>query len=324
LLIFIEAAVGLALLLFAADYVVRGAVGLARRLGVSTLIIGLTVVAFGTSAPEFVTTLTAALRGTPDMAIGNIVGSNIANLLLILGAAAAFRPIVCSPRAIKRDGLMMLGATMLFTLLVLDGWLGYVEGTLLMIGLGAYLALSYLQERRAVEGGTLHEQEVEEVTGVPRRLDVAIGLLLGGLLGLVLGAKLLVAGAAGIAQLAGVSDAVIGLTLVALGTSLPELATVTIAAWRNHGDVAVGNVLGSNIFNLLVIGGGVSLITPLPVAREILVFDAWAMLAVTVLLLPLMITGGRLSRVEGWVLAALYLLYMACQFGPLARLVHGF
>ena len=306
----VQTAVGLALLLFSADYLVRGAVRLARRFGLSQLIIGLTVIAFGTSAPEFVTALTAALGGTPAMAVGNVVGSNMANMLLILGVAAVLRPIRCAPQAISRDAVVTLGATALFIALAALGGLGVWHGLILLAALAGYLVWSYRAERDAVRNGVA---EVDEET--QGRLWVTILLLVAGLAGIVLGAELLVRGGTGVARLLGVSEAVIGLTLIALGTSLPELATVVVASSRGHGDVALGNVLGSNIFNLLGIAGGVAAITPLPVPAEIMGFDVWALLAVSALLLPLMLTGRRLSRGEGSGLLILYGGYVAIQFG---------
>ena len=313
----VQTAIGLALLLFSADYLVRGAVRLARRFGLSQLIIGLTVIAFGTSAPEFVTSLTAALEGTPAMAVGNVVGSNMANMLLILGVAAVLRPIRCAPQAISRDAVVTLGATALFIALAALGGLGVWHGLILLAALAGYLVWSYRAERNAVHAqrDAAHRGAAEVDEAAPGRLWVTILLLVAGLGGIVLGAELLVRGGTGVARLLGVSEAVIGLTLIALGTSLPELATVVVASSRGHGDVALGNVLGSNIFNLLGIAGGVAAITPLPVPAEIMRFDVWALLGVTALLLPLMLTGRRLSRGEGSGLLILYGGYVAIQFG---------
>lgn len=317
---FLLAAIGLALLLFSADYMVRGAVGVARRIGLSPLIIGLTVVAIGTSAPELVTTLTATLEGSPDLALGNVIGSNLANMLLILGVAALMRPVACAPRVIARDGSMVLVATILFVAAAMTGVIVFWHGLVLLGTLFAYLGFTYRAERRS-EADSLHAREVEEVSGVPERAWVAAALLAGGLIGTVIGAKLLVDGGVAVAESLGVSKTVIGLTLVAIGTSLPELAIVVMASLRGHSDVALGNVLGSNIFNLLGITGVVALVAPLDVSPSLLQFDIWLLLGVTMLLIPLMLTGGRLCRREGALLLVLYIGFLSFQFGSVRSLI---
>ncbi|MHA1567788.1 MAG: calcium/sodium antiporter, partial [Alphaproteobacteria bacterium] len=299
----------------------RGAVRLARKLGLSTLLIGLTVVAFGTSAPEFVTALTAALAGAPSMAVGNIIGSNIANLLLVLGVAALARPILCTRGTIGRDAIAMLLATVIFIALAfltgLQLWHGLILVTLLLL----YIGHTYRAERRAITAEAVHVQEAEDVTGVPQSLWTA-GLLLGvGLAGILIGADLLVRGGTGIARFFGLSEAVIGLTLVALGTSLPELATAVMASRRNHGDVAIGNILGSNIFNLLGIAGGVAIAAPLPVPAQILSLDIWILLVITILVLILLLSGRRLGSSAGIVLISAYAAYILFQVTPLHALL---
>ena len=294
---------------------------MARRLGLSTLLIGLTVVAFGTSAPEFVTALTAALADTPSMAVGNIIGSNIANLLLVLGVAAIARPLLCSRGTIGRDAIAMLLATVIFIALGflagLQLWHGLILVTLLLL----YIIHAYRAQRRAVTAQAVHVQEAEDVTGIPRSLWTA-GLLLGvGLAGILIGAELLVRGGTGIARLWGLSEAVIGLTLVAFGTSLPELATAVVASRRNHGDVAIGNILGSNIFNLLGIAGGVAIAAPLPIPAQILSLDIWILLAVSVLVLFVLLNGRRLGRPAGIILVTTYTAYIILQITPLRALL---
>jgi cation:H+ antiporter len=314
------AAVGLALLLFSADFMVRGAVGVARRAGLSPLIIGLTVVAIGTSAPELVTTLTATLDGIPDLALGNVIGSNLANMLLILGIAALIKPVACAPRVIARDGTMVLVATVLFVGFAMTGVFVLWHGLVLLAALTLYLGMTYRAERQ-MESESLHAKEVEEVSGVPEQAMLAALFLLGGLIGTVLGAKLLVDGGVAVAESLGVSKTVIGLTLVAIGTSLPELAIVVVASLRGHADVALGNVLGSNIFNLLGITGVVAVVAPLQVSASLLQFDIWLLLGVTALLMPLMLTGGRLSRREGTLLVLLYAGFLAFQAESIRSLV---
>lgn len=306
--------IGLVLLTVCADLMVRGAVAIARRTGLSSLIIGLTVVAIGTSAPELVTSMAAALDDAPDIAVGNIVGSNLANMLLILGVAAAIRAVRCETRVVLRDGSAVMIATVAFVGFALTGRFDWISGVVLLAGLSAYLIYSYRAEKHG-EGATLLAHEAEDVADVPESAWKAAAFLLAGLAGTIGGAKLLVSGAVGIATAMGVSQAVIGLTLVALGTSLPELAIVIVASLRGHGDVALGNVLGSNIFNLLGIVGVVAVVTPLEVSQELLSFDIWVLLGVTAVLLPMMLTGRRINRLEGWVLIAGYLAFLAIQFG---------
>ena len=313
---FLQAGVGLVLLIGCADYLVRGAVSLAHRLGLSTLIIGLTVVALGTSAPEFVAALTAALNGAPEMAVGNIVGSNMANLLLVLGVAALIRPIVCSPRAIRRDGMAMVVATVLFIVLGLANGLVAWQGALLVIVFVGYLWGSFHAERTLAGNVAVHVQEAQEVAQTPIRLRLAIAMVLVSLIGIVVGAQLLVNGGVGIARSFGVSEAVIGLTLIAIGTSLPELATVVMASLRGHGDVAVGNILGSNIFNLLAIGGGVAIIRPLPIPGQIAHFDFWVLLAASLSVIVVTVYFARVPRVPAAAMLAVYTAYIVLQFGP--------
>lgn len=301
------------MLLVFADFLVRGAVGLARLAGMSPLIIGLTVVAFGTSAPEFVTSLAASLGGAPAIAIGTIIGSNIANLLLILGVAAAMRPLACSRQLIGRDGVVVPGAAVLLVAIASSGEISRPAGAALFVGLAAYVALTYRYERRAPTRSSPHAAGAEGVDDTPKRGRVAGLVPAAGLAGIIVGAELLVGGAVDLARNIGVSEAVIGLTLIAVGTSLPELATAIMATWRRHGDVAIGNVLGSNIFNTLAIAGGVSVVSPIAVPAEIVRFDLWCMLASSLLVLPLMISDRSISRREGGALLALYAGYLGWQ-----------
>lgn len=307
-------------MLFAADYLVRGAVALARLSGISPLIIGLSVVAIGTSAPEFVTALAAALAGATDMAVGNVVGSNLMNMMMILGVAAVIRPINVALRVVARDTMMMVGATALFVAIGMTGGYNEWQGALLLVCLIGYLLLTYRAEKAENDREALHAREAEDVGGVPTRAWVAATFLLGGLAGIVIGADLLVSGGLGIAELFDVSRTVVGLTLIAVGTSLPELAIVIVASWRGHSDIALGNVLGSNIFNLLGITGAVAMIQPLDMPLEIMSFDIWVLLGATILLLPLMITENRISRLEGRLLVGLYLAYLVAQLDPVRQL----
>ncbi|RBO54998.1 sodium:calcium antiporter [Rhodovulum sp. BSW8] len=301
---------GLAALIAGGELLVRGAVALARRFGVSPMIIGLTFVGFGTSTPELVTSLQAALTGAPDIALGNVVGSNIGNILLILGLAALVRPMRVCPAALRRDGGALALATGLAVLAMLGGALGRGAGAAGLALLVAYLAYTIWQERRATTAaGEVYEAEADTLGPLDRPWTALPVLALG--LGLTLaGAKLLVAGAVALAAAAGLSEAAIGLTVVAIGTSMPELVTSLMAARRGESGVAIGNVIGSNIFNLLGILGVTALVQPLAVAERIAGFDVWVMLAATVGLILVAWTGGRITRAEGAVLAICYGVYM--------------
>lgn len=308
-------AAGLVLLFVGGELVVRGAVAVAQRYRVSPLVIGLTIVGFGTSLPELVVTLNAAVVGSTGLAVGNIVGSNMANMMLILGMAALIFPIAVTPDAVRRDGLFMVGVTVLFVALGMGGQVDWFEGVALVALLVSYIGYSLWRDNRANDAtASLHREEAEELTGLPGKLWSMTGSILAGFVALVFGAEWLVYGATKLARGAGISDEVIGLTLVAVGTSLPELATSIVAAYRGHSDVCLGNVLGSNIFNLLCILGIVSIVTPVPFAEKILEFDLWALLIVSVLLIPFMLSGGRISRLEGIFLLACYTAYVGFQF----------
>ena len=284
--------------------VVRGAVALARRFEVSPLVIGLTIVGFGTSLPELLVCLNAALTGAPGIAVGNVIGSNLANMMLILGVAALIFPIAVNPSAVRRDGLVMAAVTAIFIVVALGGSAERYEGALMLAALGGYIALSLWHDAR-VNGGSaqLHREEAESVTGLPTRLWQMIVLVVGGFAAIGYGADLLVDGATALARDAGVPDEVIGLTLVAVGTSLPELATSIVAAYRRHADVCIGNVIGSNIFNLFGILGVTALAVPVPFADKIVDFDLWVLGGVTLLLIPLLLTGWKLARGEAALLA---------------------
>lgn len=303
---------GLVILVFAGEATVRGAVGLARLLGVSPAMIGLTVVAFGTSAPELVVSLQASLDGAPDIAVGNVVGSNVANILLILGAGALIAPLICDPGVMRRDGSAMMASLVLLCVLGVTGVILAWQGAVMILVLIGYVVGSYYVDRRnGTAVAELHAREAEETAGVPESPVVVLLYVAVGLVGLVGAAKLLVDGAVGVARAAGVSESVIGLSLVAIGTSLPELAATMVAAWRRHTDVAVANVLGSNLFNVLLILGAASMVAPLPVAPDIAAVDLWVMLGAGLLLIPLTVTGWHISRTKGIFLLALYAIYIA-------------
>ncbi len=304
----ISIALGLVLLFAGAELLVGGSVAVARRLGISPLVIGLTLVGFGTSTPELVTSLEAALRNSPGIAVGNVVGSNIANILLILGAAALISPIASSPRAFRRDAAALLGSAILLALASLRGTIGPATGSVFVFLLLAYVALAYLRERAT--GAVEPSDQASPPTEPARALPASLSLAAGGVVMTIGGAYLLVDGALELSQAAGVSDTVIGLTIVAVGTSLPELATSVVAACRRQGDIALGNVLGSNIYNILGILGVTALVRPLSIPVQIARADIWIMLAATILLIAFAATGRRLSRGEGAIFVVLYVAYL--------------
>lgn len=304
---------GLVLLAVGGELLVRGAVGMAARLGISPLLAGLTIVGFGTSTPELATSVQAALAGSPGIALGNVVGSNTANILLILGISAVILPLPVNPASFKRDSLALGGSALLCTAAVLGGVIGPLAGMVLVAALVGYVWWAYKAESAAPDPeAARHEAETAEHP-VPPNTGPAVlgGMIVAGLAAAIFGAGWLVDGAVVLAGAAGMSEAVIGLTVVAVGTSLPELIACAVAVLRRHEDVALGNIVGSNIYNICGILGVTSLIKPIAVPAEIAAFDIWVMLGVTALLLVQLRSGWRLSRAEGAVLVALYAGYTA-------------
>jgi cation:H+ antiporter len=296
---------GLLALVAGGELLVSGAVGLALLARVSPAVVGLTIVAAGTSMPELVVSLLAAWRGAPDLAVGNVVGSNVFNVAAILGLAALVRPLAVTGSAVRWEWPVMMAAAALTVVAGADGWVGRMEGLILVAGMVAFTAAAVASARR---------DQVDELAtaedATMSRARAAAGLL-GGVVLLAVGSQLLVDGAVGLALVWGVSEAVIGLTIVAAGTSTPELVTSLVASYRGRDDVAVANVLGSNIFNVLAILGVTAVISPLPFAREILARDVWWMLGLSAALLPLMWTGSRISRREGALLLGAFIAYTA-------------
>lgn len=304
-------ALGVILLTGGGEILIRGAVAAARRLGVSPLLSGLLIVGFGTSAPELAVSVDAALHGQPDIALGNVVGSNISNVFLILGLCAFITPLAVQPLALRRDGLCVVGASLLFVALAWGGALQRSDAIILLGALTAYLIWAYRTERdHQVPSASVHAAEAEELSPVPHSPLVTTVSIIGGLALLIGGSRVLLMGATGLATSLGISEAVIGLTIVAVGTSLPELSISVIAALRRHADVAVGNILGSNLFNLLGILGVSAVLQPLPLAARILQFDQWVLLGSALLLFVFLFTGRRVSRLEGGTLVCLYALYL--------------
>lgn len=317
--------IGLCLLVAGGELLVRGSVRAAERMGVSPLLIGLTLVGFGTSTPELVASIQAALAGSPGIAVGNVVGSNIANILLILGLSALITPIAVDSRALKRDGTVVFGTAMVFVAIGYLFSLDRLVGSLFVLALVAYLAFAYMQERKGSSDGHTSAYEKAEAyeelhdkvvtphpapagNGAGIALNVALALV--GLAIIVLGGKLLVDGAVALARGSGISETVIGLTIVAVGTSMPEFVTSLIAAFRGHSAVALGNIMGSNIYNILGIGGVTGLVSPTPIPPEIVRFDNLVMVAASLGLLVFAQSGLRIGRREGAVLLAGYLAYI--------------
>jgi cation:H+ antiporter len=301
---------GLLILLLAGDALVKGAVNVSLRLGIPALIVSLTIVAFGTSAPELLISIKAVMEDAPGLALGNVVGSNTANILLVLGIPAFLATMHTSECETKKTFNHMIMASVLFIALAFRGVFDWIAVLVLLAALALVLADAFRDAH--LHRQACREDEEEDIEGVDPNLPwwrIFVFLVLG-LVGLPLGAGLLVDNATIIAKLYGVSDTVIGLTLVAIGTSLPELATTVMAALRRQADVALGNVIGSNMFNLLAIIGIASLVGPIPVDPEFLHFDLWVMLAASVLLVPFVYLRQDITRMWGIVLTVLYAGYL--------------
>lgn len=328
--------IGLIALFLGGEALVRGSVAVARKLGLSELVIGLTLVGFGTSMPELVTTLRASTEGATGIAVGNVVGSNIANILLVLGLSALLYPILTNPRALARDALVMVAVTAAFIALVYFDLFTRPTGIALVVFLLGYVVASVLLDRRKdAAPAQMHAEEGEAVTA-PGSLLLGLVMTVIGVAGVIYGARWLVTGAVDIAHKLGIAETVVGLTIVAIGTSLPELATSVIAALRGRSDVALGNVIGSNIFNLSGIIGVTAIVSPFsviaeqPAARSILdtrvtpqgmtelpligMEHIGALVLATLLMILFGLTGKRLSRWEGLVLLGGYVLYMGMLF----------
>ncbi len=305
---------GLVLLVAGAEVLVRGAAKLAAQFGIPPLVVGLTVVAFGTSAPETAVSVQAALNGSGDLAIGNVVGSNIANVLLILGMTALVAPLIVSRQLIRLDVPIMIGASLLTMALAWDGSLSRIDGAILFSGVLAYTAFLIISSRKEQAGGADDEFAREFGLDEPAKPYAGLinaGLIAVGLVLLVVGSNFLVEGAVSLARALGLSELVIGLTVVAIGTSLPELATSIMAAIRGERDIAVGNIVGSNIFNLLCVLGLASLVSPaaILVSANALAFDFPVMIAVAVACLPIFFSGYRINRWEGLLFIGYYAAY---------------
>ena len=321
-------AAGVALLYLGGEWLVGGATALARRFGVSPLVVGLTVVAFGTSSPELAATMVAAMRGVPEVALGNVLGSNIANLGLILGVSALLHPLTAELRFLFREIPFMVLAGALMYPLAVNGVYGRGDAVLLLALLALYLGVLLVESKRdagaRVEaefakeyGGEAGNSEAPETRGGEPRIEggrpawLSTVMIVAGIVLLTGGAHVLVEGAVGVARVFGVPEKVVGISLVALGTSLPELAACVVAAARKEADIVLGNLVGSNVFNVLAILGITALVKPLPVVLADITADYFVMMVFSLLLLPILGLRKRIARAEGLLLAAGYVAYIA-------------
>lgn len=314
---------GLALLGLGGEAVVRGAVNLAHRLGVSKLLVAIFLVAFATSSPELTVAIQSVLQGKPDIAVGNVIGSNIANLLLMLPIGALILPMACHQHVESRDLIVMLAVTALFVWLANDrGTIEYIQGVFFLSALLAYVVFVFIYERvKLAAVGTLkHNLEIQESMWPKRG---ALGWLIDffwlgmGGVALFAGSNLLIDGVTELALLFGVWEGVIGLTVVAVGTSLPELATVVVAAWRRHPEIVVGGIIGSNIFNILAVLGVTALVAPVAIDRAFMVYDMWVMLGATLIVIPFFVSDWWIGRLEACLLIIGYLAYVASLYSDL-------
>jgi cation:H+ antiporter len=306
---------GLALLILGGESLVRGASRLATAIGISPLVIGLTVVAIGTGSPELAVCIQSVLWGQPEIALGNVIGSNICNVLLVLGISAMVAPLVVSRQLVRLDVPLMIGASILLFLLSLNGMLGRMDGLLLFAGIIAYMIFAIHQSRRETRAGNRSPagEDGQPHPAAARGIAFSCFLVGAGVLLLVVGSRWLVDGAVRIAHLLGVGELIIGLTIVAVGTSLPEITTSVVASLRGQRDIAIGNVVGSNIFNILAVLGLCSMVAPggIGVPAAALRFDIPIMITVALACLPLFFTGNRISRWEGALFFGYYIAYTA-------------
>ena len=301
--------VGLIILIIGGDFLVRGASSIALRLHISPLVVGLTIVAFGTSAPELLISIKSALAGSPDLTMGNVVGSNICNLALVLGITALIEPIKVQSDSIKIDWPVAMGSALLLYFIIQDGWIVSIEGIVFISLLLIYTIYIIRRSRKETKAIREIEEDAEMPDSSSKNVWRDVVFLGIGGLGLYFGSEWFVGGAQELARYLGVSERVIGITVLALGTSLPELVTAIVASVKKETDLALGNLMGSNIFNVLSILGITSLITDIEVSDTIISHDMIPMLGITLLVLPMMLTGRTIGRMEGGILLFTYLFY---------------
>ncbi len=310
---FLQIGGGLILLFFGGEGLLQGSISLAHSFGLSRLLVSLVIIGFGTSMPEMTVSVTAALQGASEIAVGNVVGSNIANVLLIVGLAVIINPIHIVDKSVRRDIVMMMAASVLLCIVALFGTFNFISGALMLFALCGYIFWCVRQDRqKSLEMASIAEQDIQG----KKPLSVPLALLFSfvGLGFLVLGASFLIQGAVALARDFGISEAVIGLTIVAVGTSLPEVATAVVAARRSHGDIVIGNIIGSNIFNVLAILGVTSLIKSITVTGQILVVDIWIMLAVSAILSWFLWFAHPMGRLLGFIMVITYGIYTVALY----------
>ncbi len=295
---------GLVILIFSGDYLVKGAVGVAEKFKISPLVIGMTVVSFGTSAPELFVSIKAAWEGSPDLAIGNVIGSKIANIALVLSITVLIFPIIVDRNSKIIDWPMMMFSSILFYVFSLDNVISTIEGVAMVSILLVFTILLIRNSRK------LNLDLDEDIDGTPSNMGLTVLYLIGGLVGLKFGADWFVEGAKGVAKSFGMTDKVIGVTIVAFGTSVPELVASGVAAYRRQTDISLGNLVGSNIFNILIVLGITSIITPIQVAESVMVFDMYWMLGIALALYPMMFIGKKMGRIHGLILLSAYITYI--------------
>ncbi len=300
--------IGFVLLIGGADYLVKGAVAIANKLKIPSIIVGLTIVAFGTSTPEFVVSIKAALGGVGGISIGNVVGSNIANILFILGVAGIISSVTCEKKTFLRDWGFMMFTTLLFVVFALSGKFVFWHGLIMLGLLVGFIVFNYFNSKNSDEDDAETQSSFAD-----KNWFVVVAVTIAGLFAILYGSELLVKGAVSLAKIFGISEAIIGLTIVAVGTSMPELATTVVAAIRKQNGVALGNVVGSNIWNIVFIMGATSTIVDVEVVKQIMVYDMWVMVFATLVLLPIMMTQSKLNRIEGWLFLLLYTGYIISQ-----------
>jgi len=298
---------GLVILVFGGDYLVKGASGIALKFNMPSMLVGMTVVALGTSSPELVVSVRAALAGKPDISTGNVVGSNVANVCLILGITTIIFPVLIKKSVLKNDWVVMMLASIIFYLTALNGEISRWEGIVFVGLLAGYISFSFFKANRAAKEAIPEELK----SGKAKGIWILVLYIVLGTVGLIYGAKWFLEGAEAIARNLGVSDRVIAITLVAFGTSVPELAASIIAAFKKEHDIFLGNIIGSNLFNLLAILGITAIINPISVADEIIQSDVFWMLSTSFVLLPMGLLGNKLSRFDGSLLLITYIIYIS-------------
>lgn len=303
---------GLVVLVVSGDFLVKGAVGVAEKFKLSPLVIGMTVVSFGTSAPELFVSVKAAMMGSPDLAIGNVIGSNIANIALVLAITVIIFPLIVERDSKIIDWPMMMFSSILFYLFSMDNVIERWEGVVLVILLIIFIVLIIRKSRKQNKNVDV------EIDGEPNNFPLTLVFLFGGLIGLKFGADWLLDGAVGIAKSFGMSEKVIGVTIVAFGTSVPELAASCIAAFRKQTDISIGNLVGSNIFNIMIVIGITSIIMPISVAPSVMSFDMFWMLGIALALWPMMFIGKKMGRIHGLILLAAYITFIVISLKSIA------